>query len=33
VEGFEVAGFWSAFWGALFFSVVSSLASLFFVAD
>ena len=27
VEGFRVAGFWSAFWGALLYSVISSLAS------
>jgi putative membrane protein len=27
VAGFGVAGFWSAFWGALLYSVISSLAS------
>jgi len=27
VEGFRVAGFWSAFWGALLYSVISSFAS------
>jgi putative membrane protein len=27
VAGFQVAGFWSAFWGALLYSVISSLAS------
>jgi putative membrane protein len=27
VEGFRVAGFWSAFWGAIVYSLISSLAS------
>jgi len=27
VEGFRVAGFWSAFWGALLYSLISTLAS------
>jgi len=27
VEGFRVGGFWSAFWGALAYSVISTLAS------
>jgi putative membrane protein len=27
VDGFHVAGFWSAFWGALLYSVISSVAS------
>ena len=27
VEGFHVAGFWSAFWGAIVYSLISSLAS------
>jgi putative membrane protein len=27
MAGFQVAGFWSAFWGALLYSVISSLAS------
>ena len=27
VQGFHVAGFWSAFWGALAYSVISSFAS------
>ena len=27
VDGFQVAGFWSAFWGALLYSVISSVAS------
>ena len=27
VEGFRVGGFWSAFWGALLYSAISSLAS------
>lgn len=27
VAGFQVAGFWSAFWGALAYSVISSFAS------
>jgi len=27
VEGFRVAGFWSAFWGALAYSIISSVAS------
>ena len=27
VEGFRVAGFWSAFWGALAYSVISTLAA------
>jgi putative membrane protein len=27
VQGFHVAGFWSAFWGALAYSVISTLAS------
>ena len=26
-EGFRVAGFWSAFWGAIVYSLISSLAS------
>ena len=26
-EGFRVAGFWSAFWGAIAYSLISSLAS------
>jgi len=29
VEGFYVAGFWSAFWGALFFSVISFVLNFF----
>ncbi len=27
VDGFHVAGFWSAFWGALLYSAISSVAS------
>lgn len=27
VKGFHVAGFWSAFWGALFYSLISTAAS------
>ena len=27
IDGFQVAGFWSAFWGALLYSVISSVAS------
>ncbi len=27
VEGFRVGGFWSAFWGALAYSLISTLAS------
>jgi len=27
VEGFRVAGFWAAFWGALLYSLVSTFAS------
>ena len=27
VQGFRVAGFWSAFWGALAYSLISTLAS------
>jgi len=27
VEGFRVGGFWSAFWGAIAYSVISSVAS------
>jgi putative membrane protein len=27
VQGFRVAGFWSAFWGALLYSLISTLAS------
>jgi len=27
VDGFHVAGFWSAFWGALVYSLVSSVAA------
>ena len=27
VDGFQVGGFWSAFWGALAYSVISSVAS------
>ena len=27
VDGFHVAGFWAAFWGALAYSVISTLAS------
>jgi putative membrane protein len=30
VRGFVIAGFWSAFWGALLFSVVSFLLNHFF---
>jgi len=29
VPGFTVNGFWNAFWGALFFSIISFLLSLF----
>jgi putative membrane protein len=29
VQGFEVRGFWAAFWGALVFSILSFLLSLF----
>ena len=29
VRGFTIAGFWNAFWGALFFSITSSLLNLF----
>lgn len=28
VEGFHVEGFWAAFWGALLYSIVSSLLSM-----
>jgi uncharacterized membrane protein YvlD (DUF360 family) len=27
VEGFRVGGFWSAFWGAIVYSLISSVAS------
>jgi len=27
VEGFHVAGFWSAFWGAIVYSLISAVAS------
>jgi putative membrane protein len=27
IEGFQVTGFWSAFWGALAYSIISTLAS------
>ena len=27
VEGFRVAGFWAAFWGALLYSLISTFAS------
>lgn len=33
VQGFVVAGFWSAFWGALLFSVVNFLLNLFIGAS
>lgn len=33
VEGFEVGGFWSAFFGALAFSIISSLFSLLLPGD
>jgi putative membrane protein len=33
LEGFEVAGFWSAFWGALTYSVISFLISLLVPGD
>lgn len=29
IEGFEVAGFWSAFWGAMLMSIASWLFNLF----
>jgi putative membrane protein len=29
VEGFNITGFWSAFWGALCFSVISFLLNIF----
>ena len=29
VEGFSIGSFWSAFWGALFFSIISFSLSLF----
>jgi putative membrane protein len=29
VEGFSIAGFWSAFWGALCFSIISFLLNIF----
>ena len=29
VAGFKITGFWDAFWGALFFSIVSFLLNLF----
>ncbi|HWP57974.1 MAG TPA: phage holin family protein [Candidatus Acidoferrales bacterium] len=33
VEGFEVGGFWSAFFGALAFSIISALLSLLIPGD
>jgi putative membrane protein len=33
LEGFEVAGFWSAFWGALAYSVISFLISMLVPGD
>jgi putative membrane protein len=33
LEGFEVAGFWSAFWGALTYSVISFLISMLVPGD
>ena len=32
VEGFHVGGFWSAFWGALAYSVISSVVSWLLIA-
>jgi len=29
IDGFSIINFWSAFWGALIFSIISSLLSLF----
>lgn len=33
IEGFEVGGFWSAFFGALAFSIISSLLSMLLPGD
>jgi putative membrane protein len=33
LEGFEVAGFWSAFWGALTYSIISFLISMLVPGD
>jgi putative membrane protein len=33
MEGFEVGGFWSAFLGALAFSIISSLLSMLLPGD
>ncbi|MGH7833104.1 MAG: phage holin family protein [Candidatus Binatia bacterium] len=33
LEGFEVAGFWSAFWGALTYTIISFLISMLVPGD
>ncbi len=33
VPGFKVVDFWSAFWGALFFSLISFILSIFFTSQ
>ncbi len=33
VDGFKISGFWDAFWGALFFSIISSVLNLFIGAN
>ncbi len=33
VPGFKVINFWSAFWGALFFSLISFILSIFFTSQ
>jgi putative membrane protein len=33
LEGFEVAGFWSAFWGALTYSIISFVISMLVPGD
>ncbi|MBU2221292.1 MAG: phage holin family protein, partial [Candidatus Omnitrophica bacterium] len=33
VPGFKVIDFWSAFWGALFFSLISFILSIFFTSQ
>jgi putative membrane protein len=33
LEGFQVAGFWAAFWGALAYSIISTAVSWLLVRD
>ena len=33
VKGFDVGGFWSAFWGALAYSIISFIISMLLVSD